>query len=768
MDPVGATEEALPFGSDVEIDPDDKTGNAPYVGGEADKATPEAEGVKQDGKQAVAEDEVTMVEEVQVSEVFTTQQSQEASAPQVPIRARRGGRGGQAAIDAAAELEAELRAIMGSDKGLTELLETYVDAAREADEDESDEEWAPELRRACANCTRPFSLAETHCPLCKEHFESGILTRGHKSSRKFAARPRDDAAAGGGPALSDIASSAPSGGAGSGDAATTPSPGVLASATAIGFDERMMLHEETQSPAKPIPHPERPARLRAIMAGLSAEGLFPGRCVAMPCREAMPAELSRVHTTDHIATVEASALAEHSIFTPDTYANEHSALAARLAAGTGADMAVAIVEGRIRNGVALVRPPGHHAESEAIMGFCLHNNAAVAARAAQAAGAARVMILDWDVHHGNGTQEIFLADPSVLYVSLHRHEGGDFYPGTGAASEVGGGPAAGFTVNIPWPVGGIGDGDYVSAFCHVVLPIAYQFKPDLIVISAGFDAAKGDPLGGCKVTPAGYAHLTALLAPVVGGRLLVVLEGGYNLRSISASTAAVTKVLLGDAPPPLASASPTPAGLFGIAEAVTCLAPYWPGLAVPSMASPRGSPFLVTHPPSPSRGAHVDIEAQPIRHMAAAAAEAASVATGHGEGVLDVIKVEEISVEVLEGRGGGDGGPGGSAAATAGGGKGTSEGRAAHRGWGTVREAKVASRAASIDSQSEGQVAANGGLPRKRRRRDWSHMWGPVWWNFGHKRALYPHWQRASMGIATHLDSFERRGAHGGEPYLSL
>lgn len=186
--------------------------------------------------------------------------------------------------------------------------------------------------------------------------------------------------------------------------------------TAIGFDERMLLHEETGKL-----HPERPNRLRAIMGGLQASGLLSGGCFSIPAREATLAELELVHTTNHISAVQATEREEVTrYFTSDTYANKHSALAARLAAGICADLASAIMTGKAHNGFAVVRPPGHHAEQENVMGFCLHNNACVAARAAQAAGARKVLIVDWDVHHGNGTQAIFEQDPTILYISLHR------------------------------------------------------------------------------------------------------------------------------------------------------------------------------------------------------------------------------------------------------------------------------------------------------------------------------------------------------------
>lgn len=186
--------------------------------------------------------------------------------------------------------------------------------------------------------------------------------------------------------------------------------------TAVGYDARMLNHEETGKV-----HPERPDRLRAIVGGLRASGLLSGgSCFFVLPREATPSELELVHTASHISRVQATEGNDLSYFTSDTYANEHSALAARLAAGLCIDLASAIMTGKAHNGFALVRPPGHHAETELIQGFCFHNNACVAARAAQAAGARKVLIVDWDVHHGNGTQQIFEEDPTILYISLHR------------------------------------------------------------------------------------------------------------------------------------------------------------------------------------------------------------------------------------------------------------------------------------------------------------------------------------------------------------
>jgi len=445
-----------------------------------------------------------------------------------------------------------------------------------ADDDESEDiDWKPYMRWFCINCTCPNPDEATHCIRCSEHRTSGILNQGYlaspfDSAGKGESQDKDPASKRDGVQSSHL------------------SPDLMSSGaldlepekrTAIGYDPRMLLHEETEKM-----HPERPNRLRAILAGLEVSGLLPGpNCFSIPAREATQDELKLVHSSKHVDVVEATEHEDLTYFTPDTYANKYSALAARLAAGICADLATAIITGKAHNGFALVRPPGHHAEEETVMGFCLHNNACVAARAAQAAGANKVLIVDWDVHHGNGTQGIFEQDPTVLYISLHRYEGGTFYPGTGGAGEVGSGPGEGFCVNIPWGCGGIGDVDYLSAFQHLVLPISHQFQPDFTIISAGFDAARGDPLGGCDVTPSGYAHMTALLNSLSNGRMLVILEGGYNLRSISSSVAEVMKVLQGGVVSPYPdSTQPTAAGALAMVEVFLAQRDYWSDLHAPT------------------------------------------------------------------------------------------------------------------------------------------------------------------------------------------
>ncbi|XP_078431588.1 histone deacetylase 15 [Wolffia australiana] len=425
--------------------------------------------------------------------------------------------------------------------------------------DEEDSDWEEPIMRMisekwfCVNCTMGNFDDVCYCDSCGEHREYKVLT--HDCSASDSAEDTN-------PFKLDLKGR---------------SPGMDPEGTAIGFDERMLLHFEVEM--KFHPHPERPDRLRAIVASLSAAGLFPGKCSSFPAREITMEELQRVHSMDHVQSVESTRHFLLSYFTSDTYANRHSACAARLAAGLCSDLASAIMSGRARNGFALVRPPGHHAGVKEAMGFCLHNNAAVAALSALAAGAKKVLIIDWDVHHGNGTQEIFEANKSVLYVSLHRHENGRFYPGTGAAEDVGSVDAKGYCVNIPWKNGGVGDNDYIFAFQHAILPIASEFAADLTIISAGFDAARGDPLGGCDVTPDGYAQMTHMLNSVSKGRLLVILEGGYNLRSISSSATAVVKVLLGEVPTgKIRDIQPSRTGLQTVLEVLAAQLEFWPML----------------------------------------------------------------------------------------------------------------------------------------------------------------------------------------------
>ncbi len=305
--------------------------------------------------------------------------------------------------------------------------------------------------------------------------------------------------------------------------------------TGLLYDERFLQHRA------PFGHPEQPERLRAIWEHLGSEGLI-GRCEQVSARRATDAEIETVHSPVLIREVESTSGRDFTQLDPDTYANRDSAEAARLAAGGLIDLTLAVWRGELANGLALLRPPGHHAESERAMGFCLFNNVAVAARAALSAGARRILIVDWDVHHGNGTQNTFWNEPDVLYFSIHQFP---FYPGTGGVHEIGSARAAGRNVNVPWP-GGMRDADYIAAFDRVLLPIANRFVPDLVLVSCGFDAARGDLLGEMQVTPEGYAAMTERLTHLARGKVVLSLEGGYEPGVIARSAAACLRVLLGE------------------------------------------------------------------------------------------------------------------------------------------------------------------------------------------------------------------------------
>ena len=214
------------------------------------------------------------------------------------------------------------------------------------------------------------------------------------------------------------------------------------------------------------------------------------------------------------------------------------------------------------------------------MGFCLFNNVCVAARICQQSFGDRcrkIMILDWDVHHGNGIQKVFYKDPNVLYVSIHVYQGGHFYPGgpEGDMQYCGDGKGVGRNVNIPWSDSGMGDADYLFAFQQVVMPIAHEFDPDLVIISAGFDAAAGDELGRCHVTPACYTHMTHMLMTLANGKVAVCLEGGYNLRSISKSALAVTRTLMGEPPDRLEENAPTRKAIDVVQRVKSHQSRYW-------------------------------------------------------------------------------------------------------------------------------------------------------------------------------------------------
>jgi acetoin utilization deacetylase AcuC-like enzyme len=290
-------------------------------------------------------------------------------------------------------------------------------------------------------------------------------------------------------------------------------------------------------------HPERPERLEALRRGLRQGGVEPRLGLVSP-REATGDELRRVHSAAHVARVAATA-GRTVRLDPETQAGPRSYAAALKAAGAAVQAVEAVLAGEADRALCAVRPPGHHAEADRAMGFCLFNNVAVAAAHALGRGLERVMIVDWDVHHGNGTQSTFYPDPRVLYVSSHEYP---LYPGSGGLDEVGDGAGRGFTVNLPMPAG-MGDPEYARVYREIVEPIGRAFDPQLLLVSAGFDPHVADPLAGMEVTEQGFAEMAAVCLSIAsgaaGGRAVLVLEGGYDLDGIASSAAAVAKLLLG-------------------------------------------------------------------------------------------------------------------------------------------------------------------------------------------------------------------------------
>nr|XP_010341644.1 polyamine deacetylase HDAC10 isoform X5 [Saimiri boliviensis boliviensis] len=332
---------------------------------------------------------------------------------------------------------------------------------------------------------------------------------------------------------------------------------------------------------------ERPERLTAALDRLRKCGLEQ-RCLRLSAREASEEELGLVHSPEYVSLVrETQVLGKEELqvlsgqfdaiyFHPSTF---HCA---RLAVGAALQLVDAVLTGVVQNGLALVRPPGHHSQRAAANGFCVFNNVAIAAvHAKQKHGLHRILIVDWDVHHGQGIQYLFEDDPSILYFSWHRYEHGRFWPflRESDADAVGRGQGLGFTVNLPWNQVGMGNADYVAAFLHLLLPLAFEFDPELVLVSAGFDSAIGDPEGQMQATPACFAHLTQLLQVLAGGRVCAVLEGGYHLESLAESVCMTVQTLLGDPAPPLPGPMvPCQSALESIQSARAAQAPHWRSL----------------------------------------------------------------------------------------------------------------------------------------------------------------------------------------------
>ncbi|XP_061364945.1 histone deacetylase 5 isoform X1 [Gastrolobium bilobum] len=355
------------------------------------------------------------------------------------------------------------------------------------------------------------------------------------------------------------------------------------------YDERMCKHHKPDDDY----HPETPNRIRAIWNKLQSAGI-PDRCVILDAKEAEDKYLLSVHSKNHVNLIKKISSKQfdsrrHKIALKlnSIYFNEGSSEAAYLAAGSAVEVAKRVASRELHSAVAIVRPPGHHAEHNEAMGFCLFNNVAIAATylldERPELGVKKILIVDWDVHHGNGTQKMFWNDSRVLFFSVHRHEFGSFYPANddGFYTMIGEGAGAGYTINVPWENGKCGDADYFAVWDHILLPVAKEFNPDIIIVSAGFDAAVGDPLGGCRVTPFGYSVMLKKLMNFAEGRIVLVLEGGYNLDSIAKSMHACLEVLLEDKPVIGSSEAYPFESTWRVIQSVRQeLSPFWPTLAL--------------------------------------------------------------------------------------------------------------------------------------------------------------------------------------------
>ncbi len=286
-------------------------------------------------------------------------------------------------------------------------------------------------------------------------------------------------------------------------------------------------------------HPESPERLEAIYAMLEAAPLR-GCFTEIAPRYAEIGEIERIHRSAYIERVASTAGKAHCMLDPDTETTAESYDTARLAAGGLCNAVDSVVSGQLDNAFAFIRPPGHHTEADEAAGFCLFNNIAIAAMHAIAKhGLKRILIIDWDLHHGNGTQHSFYKDNRVLYFSTHQSPA---YPGTGGIDEIGAGAGLGYTINVPLRAGA-DDGQYVRVFRRILQPVALAFRPELILVSAGFDIYYRDPLGGMRVSSRGFALMTRIVMDIAdrccGGRLVLALEGGYDLQGLTASVKAV-------------------------------------------------------------------------------------------------------------------------------------------------------------------------------------------------------------------------------------
>ncbi|CAL8340030.1 unnamed protein product [Lota lota] len=352
--------------------------------------------------------------------------------------------------------------------------------------------------------------------------------------------------------------------------ASPESPIKLRFTTGLVYDAQMQKHQCACGDNSR--HPEHAGRVQSIWSRLRGLRKL---CEHIRSRKATLEELQSVHSETHVVLYGtnplnrlkldnhklAAILSQRTLeMLPcggvgtdnDTIWNEmHTATASRLAAGCVTDLALKVAQGELKNGFAVVRPPGHHATHSTPMGFCFFNTVAIAAKQLQLKlNVSKILIVDWDVHHGNGTQEAFYNDPNVLYISLHRYDNGNFFPGSGGPTEMGAGKGEGFNVNVAW-TGGLdppmGDVEYLAAFRTVVMPIAHEFSPDMVLVSSGFDAVQGHSpeLGGYKVSAKCFGFLTRQLMSLAGGRVVLALEGGHDLTAICDASEACVSALLG-------------------------------------------------------------------------------------------------------------------------------------------------------------------------------------------------------------------------------
>lgn len=305
------------------------------------------------------------------------------------------------------------------------------------------------------------------------------------------------------------------------------------------FDERVILHDPGEG------HPESPERAR-VLRRVFQDASMKDRLPRLHSRMATEEDLRQVHTKHYMEMVGQDVRRNARLLsTGDTGMNEHSETCARVAAGAVLTAVDSVFQTPLKRAFAAVRPPGHHATASRGMGFCIYNNAALAARHARRThGVDRVLIADWDVHHGNGTQDIFYADPAVFFFSTHQWP---WYPGTGAPDETGEGAGKGSTMNCPFPAGS-GRAEILGAFRKKLLPAMDEFKPDLVIVSAGFDSRRGDPLGRFTLSDGDFRELTELTLEIAGkhagGRLVSVLEGGYSMEGLARAVTAHVQTLM--------------------------------------------------------------------------------------------------------------------------------------------------------------------------------------------------------------------------------